>query len=420
MEKVSLSTPLGRITVIDALRGFALLGVVLVHMTQHYGIFSFSNREMSEPLSPAFDEFVRWLTANVLSGRFINIFSFLFGLSFFIQIDRAKRKGIDFHKRFVWRMIILFVIGIVGNCFYTADILPIYAILGIVLVFLSRFKNQVLVVITALLLLGTPRLLMVGYDRLNQTELVQNGIQRTSEERPSVRPSMQMEKPSFINSAKNNLTNGLEMKMNIQFGKYGRGYLTMALFILGLIAGRFRFFETVHERKKRNVLLFIGFTLGTLLIDGLIKLFPAHNVGYFTFMMPNVEVTPSLLMVAMLGDISTVLFSGALVMGFIICYHLNGIGKYLNVLSPYGRMGLTNYELQNITGCLVFSPWAFGTVFGNWGATEVFLLGLSIYILQIVISRYWLRSFLYGPLEWLWRSATYLQRQPLKKSSKTH
>ena len=72
-------------------------------------------------------------------------------------------------------MIILFVIGIVGNCFYTADILPIYAILGIVLVFLSRFKNQVLVVITALLLLGTPRLLMVGYDRLNQTELVQNG-----------------------------------------------------------------------------------------------------------------------------------------------------------------------------------------------------------------------------------------------------
>lgn len=185
MEKVSLSTPLGRITVIDALRGFALLGVVLVHMTQHYGIFSFSNRGMSEPLSPAFDEFVRWLTANVLSGRFINIFSFLFGLSFFIQIDRAKRKGIDFHKRFVWRMIILFVIGIVGNCFYTADILPIYAILGIVLVFLSRFKNQVLVVITALLLLGTPRLLMVGYDRLNQTELVQNGIQRTSEERRS-------------------------------------------------------------------------------------------------------------------------------------------------------------------------------------------------------------------------------------------
>ena len=58
MEKVSLSTPLGRITVIDALRGFALLGVVLVHMTQHYGIFSFSNRGMSEPLSPAFDEFV--------------------------------------------------------------------------------------------------------------------------------------------------------------------------------------------------------------------------------------------------------------------------------------------------------------------------------------------------------------------------
>lgn len=106
-----------RITVIDALRGFALLGVVLVHMQQHYSIFNFGAFEPTEPLFPILDEWVTWLTGNVLMGRFINIFAFLFGMSFFIQMDRAAKKGIDFRKRFIWRMTILFLIGIIGSVY---------------------------------------------------------------------------------------------------------------------------------------------------------------------------------------------------------------------------------------------------------------------------------------------------------------
>ena len=112
-----------RITVIDALRGFALLGVILVHMQQHYSIFNFGAFEPSEPLFPILDTWVTWLTRNVLMGRFINIFAFLFGMSFFIQMDRAAKKGIDFRRRFIWRMVILFLIGIIGSAFYSGDIL---------------------------------------------------------------------------------------------------------------------------------------------------------------------------------------------------------------------------------------------------------------------------------------------------------
>ena len=65
-----------RITVIDALRGFALLGVVLVHMQQHYSIFNFGAFTPTEPAFPVLDEWIGWLTRNVLMGRFINIFAF--------------------------------------------------------------------------------------------------------------------------------------------------------------------------------------------------------------------------------------------------------------------------------------------------------------------------------------------------------
>lgn len=94
----AISLPSKRITVIDALRGFALFGVIITHMLQRFGIFS--GVRPGEPNFPILDEAVQWLFQNVIMGRFINIFAFLFGLSFFIQMDRASKKGIDFRGRF--------------------------------------------------------------------------------------------------------------------------------------------------------------------------------------------------------------------------------------------------------------------------------------------------------------------------------
>lgn len=136
MEKSSEIVKGNRIVVIDALRGFALLGVVLVHMQQHYSIFNFGAFAPTEPLFPVLDEWISWLNRNVLMGRFINIFAFLFGMSFFIQMDRAAKKGVDFRRRFLWRMVILFLIGVIGSAFYSGAILSIYAFFGLILVFL--------------------------------------------------------------------------------------------------------------------------------------------------------------------------------------------------------------------------------------------------------------------------------------------
>ncbi|MGH2622296.1 MAG: DUF418 domain-containing protein, partial [Sphingobacterium sp.] len=118
-----------------------------------------------------------------------------------------------------------------------------------------------------------------------------------------------------------------------------------------------------------------------------------------------------------LNDIKIVAFSGAIVTGFTLLYQNRGISKYLDVFSPYGRMGLTNYEMQGVLGCFIFNMWAFGPIFQNWGTTELFFLGIAIYIGQLIFSAFWLKKYLYGPLEWFLRTATYLKKQPVRKKN---
>lgn len=413
-QSQTISIPQQRITVIDALRGFALLGVILIHMSQHYS--NFSPDAAGERLFhlPAVDTAIQWLSRNVIMGKFINIFAFLFGMSFFIQMDRAAKKGIDFRKRFIWRMAILFIIGMLGNCFYSGDILSIYAVFGVFMVFLYRLKNWVLIALAALLLLGTPRMLMAGYNSLTQTEQVENAPAKQAPpaaNRQRIRAPQ--EKLSFIQLAKNNLTGGLQLKLAYQFGFVGRGYVTLALFILGLVVGRIRFFEELQSKRKRNLYVFVGFIIAAILINIIVGFFPPQP---FRLIVPKAETLSfPLLAVSSLNDIYMVLYSGALAIGFILLYQVESIGKHLDVLSPYGRMGLTNYEIQSVLGSFFFSMWGLGAIFGSWGPTEVFLLGLLVYAAQIIFSKYWLKYCLYGPLEWFWRSATYLKIQPFRR-----
>lgn len=422
MEKNSaISLPSGRITVIDALRGFALLGVIITHMLQRFGIFS--GVQMDEPNFPVLDEAVQWLFRNVIMGRFINIFAFLFGMSFFIQMDRASKKGIDFRGRFLWRLLLLFVIGMIGTCFTYLDILPVYALFGVVLVLLFPLKNWLLMIIVALLLLGTPRIFIVGTDRISNEQITvvdQPNVQQNREQsRPAPPADEEREKPTFFQTAKQNLTSGTMSKLNYQFGISGRGYVTMALFILGLIVGRIRFFEEVHIKRKRNVVLFLAFLLSTLVVNFIIGLISKEPVNLFMLMRQGGNIPPAALIIASLNDISLVLLSGALAMGFITLFQMKHVRKCLDAITPYGRMGLTNYEMQGVIGSILFSLWGFGAFLGKWGATELFVLGVVIYVLQAIFSKYWLKHFQYGPLEWLWRSGTYLKWQPFKRKEKT-
>ena len=88
--------------------------------------------------------------------------------------------------------------------------------------------------------------------------------------------------------------------------------------------------------------------------------------------------------------------------------------KILSKFAPYGRMALTNYVFQSIIFTFILFGWGLGLI-GELRQVYTFLIALVFIALQMLLSKWWLKHFKYGPLEWLWRSGTYFKWQPLRR-----
>ncbi|MCI7461377.1 MAG: DUF418 domain-containing protein [Parabacteroides merdae] len=305
-----------RITVIDALRGFSLIGICLIHSMQHFGAMGTMTSQAVFPWEGTMNEIFSWLINYLVFGKFFIIFSCLFGLSFFIQMDRAAKKGLDFRPRFLWRLVLLLAIGYLHGLIVRVDILLIYAILGFVLVLMYKWPTKLLAGITLFLFLGGATLVPVAYKSLTAPAVEQ--VERVAE-RPASRPAGPRKVPTLSETIESNAWDGIVGKMRFQVSS-GRIYLTLGLFILGFIVGRIRLFE---------------------------------------------------------------------------------------------RMGLTNYIAQSVIGVFIFS--GFGLDWSHLGVFLSVLVCLAYTGVQIVFSHYWLKKFRYGPMEWLWRTGTYMKWQPLAR-----
>ncbi|MEO6499427.1 MAG: heparan-alpha-glucosaminide N-acetyltransferase domain-containing protein [Mucilaginibacter sp.] len=141
-----------RIDVIDVLRGFALLGIIVSHLTSS---FSSAIPHMTGRVDMMLFKGVELFVMD----KFYLIFSFLFGLSFYIQLQRATAKKTKFVGRFVWRSVILLMIGNIHTLFYTGDVLHVYALLGLLLLLGNKLSNKVLILLSCILIFGNPWLL---------------------------------------------------------------------------------------------------------------------------------------------------------------------------------------------------------------------------------------------------------------------
>ena len=140
-----------RIEVVDALRGFAVMAIILLHNIEHFNLYNFP--EATTDFMKALDKGV-WDTLFFLfSGKAYAIFALLFGFSFFIQFDNQARKGKDFRLRFFWRLVLLFFIGCFNASFFPGEILVLYSILGIVLIPVCKLSNKVVLAIAVVLML---------------------------------------------------------------------------------------------------------------------------------------------------------------------------------------------------------------------------------------------------------------------------
>lgn len=389
----------GRITVIDALRGFSLIGICLIHAMQHFGAAGSMSPQTMFPWEGPLDEIFSWLINYLVFGKFFIIFSCLFGLSFFIQMDRASQRGVDFRPRFLWRLALLLVIGFLHGLLVRVDILLVYALLGFLLVLMYHWNTKLLVGITLFLFLGGASLVPVAYKAVTAPAVEQ--VVEKPAPAPAARSEMPRKTPTLAETVHENAWNGLVGKMNFQFAS-GRIYLTLGLFILGFVVGRIRLFQRLDEFRRRlnyGALAALALLVLLYVLQPLIPKVPRMEVSFFAWMSWTVT------------NLMNLLTAYLWVVVVLEAYRSVKVQRAMSPLVSYGRMGLTNYILQSVTGVFIFS--GFGL---DWSYLGVFLsvvVCLSFTAVQILFSHYWLKGLRYGPMEWLWRTGTYMKWQPL-------
>jgi uncharacterized protein len=404
----SVSSPaLGaRIVAIDAVRGFALLGIVLVHMVEQYVA---SPPPPSTPDLGVFtmaDQVTRGVVALLFMGKFFAMFSLLFGLSFFIQMDRAARRGAGFAARFAWRLGILFVIGMAHHLVYRGDILAIYAALGLLLLPLYRASDRVLLGAAAALLVGGHRLVLAAYTAIAGGPLVVMPIENTAIE--AYFDAVRSGSPLAVAAV--NLSEGLATKLHFQFGWMGRGWQTLGLFVLGLYIGRHRWHEALPELRRAVRRVVLGGLAVSVASAGLLA---AAAVGGLLPQSAEAARPWHLVVGFGLYDLFNLGVTAMLLGGFVLLYERARAARVLRHFAPVGQTALTSYVAQSIVGTAIYYGWGLGLI-GRVPLTAAFGLGLVIFAAQVLVSTAWLRHFRFGPLEWAWRSLTYGRVQPLR------
>jgi uncharacterized protein len=109
----------------------------------------------------------------------------------------------------------------------------------------------------------------------------------------------------------------------------------------------------------------------------------------------------------LLGSYLSTAIMASLVLLFVQLYLWCRSGKLLNLLAPCGRISLSIYLIQSLVGVPLFYPYGLGW-YKTLGQTNSLILGIIFYALLMVLAHWWVKRFYYGPVEWLWRSATYL------------
>ncbi len=405
MNSATLRPTLNRIQIIDALRGFALAGIVLVHMVEQYLAAPIPEGQMEALVQGPADQTVDAFIFLFLRGKFFALFSLLFGLSFFIQMDRAAQKGNDFKLRFIWRLLILLAIGYLHHLFYRGDILTIYAILGLFLVPFHRLQKGWILAIAIIIFSGVPRYLIYGF--YGAGNLLPS--QEFSPDSPELLAYfLTLKEGSILQVFASNATEGHLMKANFQIGVFSRAYLTFGFFLIGLLLGRMRFFENLERYTKQLKQILAWGVLGLAALIGLtILIFSGQeesgSQGFDSWL-------------AMAGftlfDLFNLLAAAMIVAGFTLLYRRVRFEQWFNTMAPYGRTALTNYVLQSVIGTAIFYGWGLGLL-GDIRNIYTFMLGLVFILFQVWTSRWWLNRFRYGPLEWIWRMLTYGRIFPL-------
>lgn len=377
-----------RMTWIDAARGFAILGIFVVNIGAFAAPYFLYGGEMAA-WSSSIDQWTQIVIDIFFQASFYTLFSILFGFGLQILKERLIEKNIAVNSFFLRRLMILIGIGMVhAFLIWHGDILLSYGIIGLFLMFFIYSSDKMILISGSLILGGSVCLYTVTLYGMkaflggSNTE----GIARARENYSSDELSVILEQNLNDWLYSNNLSSYLLL-----------GTTLLPLFLFGMYLGRKRWLHSPGEHRQK---LWAGWAI-SLIFFIVLKAGPYFfgNPEWFSYAQDNLGGTASALFY---------LFS-------ITLFGQSQFGKkMLKPFSYVGRMSLSNYILQSVICFVLFYGIGFG-LYGSVRPIEAMGIVVIVFSLQIIMSKWWLSRFRYGPLEWVWRSLTYKKWQPLRE-----
>ncbi|MFC2084837.1 DUF418 domain-containing protein [Bacteroidota bacterium] len=418
-----------RIISLDVLRGVALLGILVMNILA----FALPYRAYNNPTIAGGDkgaDLIYWLISFILvEGKMRALFSLLFGASVILLTSKEEKYGSGsmadiYYRRILW--LLLFGVVHAYIFLFPGEILYAYAVCGLFLYpfrklegkWLIRIGMFVLAILAFKNIFETNEIhslskrsvtidsletagIKLTEDQINDKETWNEIVNYIKPDSAAIEKEIHNKRSGYF-TILTELTPLVTKMQSRKFYLYliwdtiGMMLIGMGMIKLGILSGR---------RKKIYYILIavLGYGLGILInyFEG-INLIDAgfsieqYYVSYYTYDLRRLLIV--------IGHIGLILF----------IYKSGVLRILLDSLASIGQTALSNYILQTIICLFLFYGFGLG-LFGKLSRFELFYFTLAIWTFQLVASSIWLRYFQMGPLEWLWRSLTYVKKQPMRK-----
>ncbi|MEU6561425.1 DUF418 domain-containing protein [Nocardia nova] len=384
-QRANVTAAATRIQDVDALRGFALFGIFVVNVT--FMASAFPGNLVDDPaFDSPLDDVARFVLSALFSMKFYLLFSFLFGYSFTLQMAAARRAGADFVPRMRRRILGLFLLGVLNIvALYSGDVLTTYAVACLILLAMYRVRDSTALRVAgglyALVLISLASALLV--DRSSFMPGHSEALANASEQTRTMRGSL----AEVIGQHFDGL--GLLVIQAVSM----QGPTALAMFLLGMVAGRRGLLRNLDGTEP---------ILRRMQIAG----FPVGLAGGVAYAALGGDTDTTAVAVSV---VTAPFLTAAYAATLLRAIHSRRGRRLTGALAPAGRMALTNYLMQSLIGLLLFTGLGFGLA-GKMGPPALFLVAIAVFVFQTALSAVWLTRHRYGPVEWLLRWLTNLQR----------
>ncbi len=376
-----------RIVMIDALRGVALAGIFLLHHIQHFNFFV--QPEFTPHWLVPIDLWVKETMYFFIADKAFAIFSLLFGVSYWIIYENAIKRGEQYLFRHFWRMMLLIGFGFLHVIFFSGDILIMYALLGIPLV-LTRYMSNKIILLTAIILLINPvSAYTIGSYFFNDT------IYNVQLAYPDGNLKPLLMADSFWKLMQGHFDYAYYGSV-IWSWNVGRIMTILGLFFLGVYLAKSK---SMTKRPLQFwyyllMLSLIGWLFLDLINDAAITTIKDKTERKLLW-----QIMQRYIKLAMMFSILST---------FIIAWRHNKGDVFVAKFVHFGRMGLSNYLFMSIIGSFLYYGWGLA-LYKYCGVSVSVIIGITLLILQMKLSTYWITHYKQGPLEKLWRKLTWIE-----------